>query len=193
MQAGLEPQVIVRAGANVVVHGSEGEQVKAETVDRWGLKVESKNKKIEIQIGGSGEVWAPAHSTVKIYAGKDLQVEGIHGRVDCAAGRNMTVRDIDWLGNASAGSKMNLHCTSLAEERPDFNAGSDLRLHVLDLKNARIQVKDLGGFWEGRIGDGEKLVLLKSGGNVTVVTDEEVTALPPDFILGNIEKPAEDN
>ncbi|HVM70527.1 MAG TPA: hypothetical protein VMT91_02125, partial [Anaerolineales bacterium] len=58
-----------------------------------------------------------------------------------------------------------------------------------DLTSARLRVKDIGGYWEARIGTGEKSVYLKSGGDVTLVTDQKVEAQPPEFILGKIEKP----
>jgi hypothetical protein len=70
-----------------------------------------------------------------------------------------------------------------------FSAGSDLRFQIADLTSARLRVKDIGGYWEARIGGGEKSVYLKSGGDVTFVTDQDVQALPPNYILGKIEKP----
>jgi hypothetical protein len=51
-------------------------------------------------------------------------------------------------------------------------------------------VKDVGGYWEARIGDGERAVYLKCGGDVTLVTDQKVEPLPPNYILGKIEKPS---
>jgi hypothetical protein len=65
-----------------------------------------------------------------------------------------------------------------------------MRFHVADLTSARLRVKDIGGYWEARIGAGEKSVYLKSGGDVTFVTDQAVEPQPPDYILGKIEKPA---
>jgi hypothetical protein len=72
-----------------------------------------------------------------------------------------------------------------------FKCGGDLRFHIHDLNNVRVRVRDLGGYWEARIGGGEKSVYLKSGGDVTLVTDQEVKPLPPNYILGRIEKPNE--
>ena len=40
-----------------------------------------------------------------------------------------------------------------------------------------------------RLGDGEKSVYLKCGGDATLVTDQKVEPLPPNYIVGNIEKP----
>jgi len=62
--------------------------------------------------------------------------------------------------------------------------------HVADLTSLRLRVKDIGGYWEARIGGGEKSVYLKSGGDITFVTDQKVEPLPPNYILENIEKPA---
>jgi hypothetical protein len=66
-----------------------------------------------------------------------------------------------------------------------------MRFHVADLTSARLRVKDLGGYWEARIGSSQKSVYLKSGGDVIFVTDQKVEALPPNYILGKIEAPAQ--
>jgi hypothetical protein len=189
--AGTNPTVIIKTGASVTVTGVEGERVSAQTGGRWGLKVVRKRKKevIEVQIGGSGEVTVPLASNLKVYAGKDLHVRDIRGRVDAYAGFKLSLQDVYCLGNASAGWTMDVDCQTLAGEQVTYTAGSDLRFHVQDLTSARLRVKDLGGYWEARIGQGEKSVYLKSGGDVTLVTDQKVEPLPPHYILGNIEKP----
>jgi len=84
---------------------------------------------------------------------------------------------------------MNLDCQTLLGEAVELKAGSDIRFHVQDLTSAHFRVKDIGGYWEARIGSGEKSVLLKSGGDVTLVTDQDIQPLPPHYILGKIEKP----
>jgi hypothetical protein len=84
---------------------------------------------------------------------------------------------------------MNLDCQTMLGDKVEFKAGRDLRFHVHELASALIRVKDIGGYWEARIGDGEKSVYLKCGGDATLVTDQKVEALPPDYILGKIEKP----
>ena len=58
------------------------------------------------------------------------------------------------------------------------------------LKDARIVVTDLGGTWEGMIGAGKVTLRLKAGGDAVLVTDQKVEAVPPDYILGQIEAPA---
>jgi hypothetical protein len=85
---------------------------------------------------------------------------------------------------------MDIDCQTMVGERVEFKAGRDIRFHVRDLTSARIRVKDLGGYWEARIGSGDRSISFKSGGDVTIVTDQEVEPLPPNYILGKIEKPA---
>lgn len=160
----------------------------------WRIKVPTLGEKkadevIEIQMGGSGSVLVPFESNLKVYAGKHIEVERIHGQVDAYSGLNLNLQGIYRLGNASAGWGMNIDSQTMLGKDVTFGAGRDLRFHVADLTSARLRVKDLGGYWEARIGGGEKSVYLKSGGDVTFVTDQKVEPLPPDYILGKIEKP----
>lgn len=145
---------------------------------------------IEVQMGGSGEVLVPFESNLKIYAGKDIDVQGIRGQVDAYSGLKLNMQNVHCLGNASAGWTMNLDCETFLGNNVEFKSGSDLRFHIQDLTSARLRVKDIGGYWEAYIGAGEKSVYLKSGGDVTLVTDQKVEPLPPNFILGKIEKPS---
>ena len=144
---------------------------------------------IEVKMGTSGEVLVPFSSNLKIYAGKDIDVQSVKGQVDAYAGLNLNLQDVYQLGNASAGRSMKIDCQSMLGSDVTYNAGRDLRFHVADLTSARLRVKDIGGYWEARIGAGEKSVYLKSGGEVTLVTDQKVEAQPPEYILGKIEKP----
>jgi hypothetical protein len=139
--AGTNPTVIIKTGASVTVTGVEGERVSAQTGGRWGLKVVRKRKKevIEVQIGGSGEVTVPLASNLKVYAGKDLHVRDIRGRVDAYAGFKLSLQDVYCLGNASAGWTMDVDCQTLAGEQVTYTAGSDLRFHVQDLTSARLR------------------------------------------------------
>jgi hypothetical protein len=163
----------------------------------WRIKVpnlgetKAENEVIEVQLGGSGEVFVPLSSSLKVYAGKDIEVQGIQGQVDAYSGLNLKLQNVYRLGNVSAGRVMNIDCQSMLGKDVTFRAGSDLRFHVTDLTSARLRVKDIGGYWEARIGDGEKSVYLKSGGDVTFVTDQKVEPLPPNYILGKIEKPSD--
>jgi hypothetical protein len=122
------------------------------------------NDLIEVLMGGSGEVLVPFSSNMKIYAGKDIDVQGIKGQVDAYSGLNLNLQDVYSLGNASAGGTMNIDCQTMIGMDVNFGAGGDLRFYVADLTSLRLRVKDIGGYWEARIGIGEKLVCLKSGG-----------------------------
>ena len=144
---------------------------------------------IEVQLGASGEVLVPFSSNLKIYAGRDIHVQGVRGQVDAYSGAKLDLQDVFGLGNVSAGWAMNIDCQTMSGNDVTFGAGSDIRFHVADLTSARLRVKDIGGYWEARIGSGEKSVYLKSGGDVTFVTDQNVEPLPPNYILGKIEKP----
>src|SRR6266511_2428099 len=162
----------------------------------WRIKVpnlgekRAENEVIEVQMGGSGEVFVPFSSNLKVYAGKDIEIQGIQGQVDAYSGLDMNLQNVYRLGNASAGRTMNIDCQTLLGNDVTFGAGSDLCFRIADLTSARLRVKDIGGYWEARIGGGEKSVYLKSGGDVTVVTDQTVEPLPPNYILGKIEQPS---
>jgi len=190
ISAGTTPNVVIKAGASVSVKGTNDNRVLVKTEDRWGLKVERKGDYITVQLGSDGEVSVPLASNVKIYAGKSIDAQSLKGQVDAYAGLHLTIRDVYCLGHASAGGKMDVDCQTICEEAITYTAGGDLRFHIQSLTNAHIRVNDLGGYWEGRIGDGLISVTLKAGGDVTLVTDQEVLALPPSYILGKIEKPA---
>ena len=154
-----------------------------------GEERRSKGEIIEIQMGGSGEVLVPFESNLKVYAGKDIDVQEIKGQVDAYSGLKLDLHNVYRLGNASAGGTMHIDCQTMIDQAATFGAGGDLRFRIADLTSVRLRVKDIGGYWEARIGSGEKSVYLKSGGDVTFVTDQKVEALPPDYILGKIEKP----
>jgi hypothetical protein len=143
---------------------------------------------IEVQMGGGGEVLVPFSSNLKIYAGKEIVVQGIKGQVSAYSGAKMDLQDIYCLKNASAGGAMSVDCQTLLGTTVEFTAGSDMRFHIAELISVRLRVKDIGGYWEARIGEGEKSVYLKAGGDVTFVTDQKGEPLPPDFILGKIER-----
>ena len=161
----------------------------------WRIKVPSLGEKkvendvIEVQFGGSGEVLVPLSSNLKVYAGKDIEVHGIQGQVDAYSGVDLSLENVYCLGNASAGRVMNIDCQTMLGNDVTFGAGSDLRFHITDLTSIRLRVKDIGGYWEARIGEGERSVYLKSGGDVIFVTAQTVEPLPPNYILGKIEKP----
>lgn len=216
--AGTHPTVIIKAGASVTVKGVEGDTVTASSESKWGLKVEKRSEAefararaavgetvlfdwrfkkpggsdaevIEVQLGASGEVLVPFDANLKVYTGMNIDVQGIRGQVDAVSGGKLSLRDVYCVGMASAGWSMSLDCQTMLGDSVEFKAGSDLRFYIHDLTSAYIRVKDLGGFWEAKIGAGEKSVSLKCGGDVTLVSAQKVEPLPPDYILGKIERP----
>ena len=146
---------------------------------------------IEIQFGGNGEVLVPFGANVKAYAGRDLDVQGLQGYVDVFSGGKLLLRNVYGLGSMHAGGNIDIDCQTMQNSQAEFKAGGDIRFCVRDLTSVRLRVKDLGGYWEAQIGTGEKSVYLKSGGDVTLVTDQAVEALPPNYVLGKIETPSE--
>ena len=144
---------------------------------------------IEVQVGGDAVVRVPYGSTVKVYAGRNVEVRDIRGAVTVNAGRDVQLSNVHTLIHASAGHAMDLDCETFAGDNVKFSAGRDLRFYIHDLSNAKIMVDDLGGYWEGVIGDGRRQIQLKAGGDVIVVTDQPVKAQSPDEILGHIESP----
>ncbi len=217
---GANQIIMIKVGGSVIVKGREGDQLTAETKGMGGLTVERRSEAeigraraalgdhvlfdvrlkrpgsagseevIEVKMGGSGEVLVPFESNIKVYAGKDIDVQGVRGQVDAYSGLKLNLQDVGRLGNASAGWTMNIDCQTMSGNDITFGAGSDLRFHIADLTSARLRVKDIGGYWEALIGSGEKSIYLKSGGDVTLVTNQKVEPLPPDYILGKIERPA---
>jgi hypothetical protein len=218
--AGTNQTIIIKVGGSVTVKGHDNELIVADSHDKWGLSIDRRSEAeigraraaigervlfdlrvkkptfgtsqevIEIQIAGSGDVLVPISSSLKVYAGKDIEVLDIQGQVDAYSGLDLKLKNVQVMGTVSAGRAMDIDCQTMIGKDVTYGAGSDLRFHVADLTSARLRVKDIGGYWEARIGDGEKSVYLKSGGDVTFVTDQAVEALPPNFILGMIERPA---
>ncbi len=79
---------------------------------------------------------------------------------------------------------MDVECETLVAGDAKFSSGHDLQ-------NARVIVNDIGGYWEGILGSGERKIRLIAGGDAILVTRQEVKAQPPDYVLGNIEIPVE--
>jgi len=211
--------IIKVGGSVSVKGQHDSDLIVADTRDKWGLSIDRRSEAeigraraaigervlfdlrlkkptlggskevIEIQITGSGDVLVPISSSLKIYAGKDIEVQDIQGQVDAYSGLNLKLKNVRILGTVSAGRVMDVDCQTMLGGDVTYGAGSDLRFHIADLTSLRLRVKDIGGYWEAHIGDGEKSVYLKSGGDVTFVTDQKVEALPPNFILGKIERP----
>jgi len=156
-----------------------------------GDKEKSKTgEAIEVQIGGEGKVRVPLGSRVKVYAGNGAQVSDIEGTVAIYSGGDVRVRNVRSLAHVSSGGAVDLECETIEGDAVKFEAGRDLRCYVRGLSSARVIVNDLGGAWEAVIGSGNVTVRLKAGGDVTLVTDQKVEAIPPNYILGQIERPA---
>ena len=220
--AGLNPTVIIRAGADVTVEGIDGDRVLAETPGRSGLQVRKASESewarlrakvgekvlfdlradlpkawrkdsdpdaIEVQVGGSGRVQVPQGSHVKLYTGRNAALHNVQGQVTVYSGRDAQLRGAGTLVHASSGGALDIDCQAVAGDELKLQAGRDLRCYIHTLDSARVLVSDLGGPWEGLIGDGRVTLRLKSGGDVTLVTEHEVRAQGPDFVIGRIEKP----
>jgi hypothetical protein len=187
--SGTAPVVVIHVGMDVVVHGVESDRVTVEANGWWGLELEKVQDEIKVQLGISGRVDVPYNSHVTVFAGKSIQIDGVRGDISAVTGLRVTIREGGRLMQASAGGSMDIDCAALGEREMKLEAGRDLRLWIRDLDSAHFFVTDLGGDWEGTIGAGEVLLTLHAGGDVTLVTEHEVTALPPHFILGKIEKP----
>ncbi len=180
-------------------HESEIGRIRAKVGDRilldMGVKVPAGRRKtgagevIQVEIGGSGKIHVSRTSNLKVYAGKSVEVSDIGNSVAVYAGGNVILRNVHSLVHASAGGAMDLDCEEVEGNDRKFEAGRDLRFYIRSLTNATVMINDAGGYWEVLLGDGRTKVRLTAGGDVTLVTDQEVRGRPPSYILGRIEKP----
>ncbi len=217
IQAGQAPTVIVKTSMDVRIEGWDAGRVFASTEHTRGLKIERGGRSargrvrararvgdhvlfdlsadllkrggkdvpddaIQVKAGGDALVRVPHGSTIVVYAGKSVEAREIRGSVTVYAGRDIRLRRVGTLVHVSAGREMDVECERLAEEDVKFSAGGDLR-------DVNIKVDDLGGYWEGVIGEGRSQIRLKAGGEVTLVTDQPVKGRSPDEVLGRIEAP----
>ncbi len=143
---------------------------------------------IEVQIGSNGKVLVPLGSRVKIYAGTNAEASDLHGSLAIFAGGSVRVRSVHAMIHGSAGGAFDVECETVDGNEVKLEAGRDLRCYIRDLTSARVVVSDLGGNWEGKIGEGKVTLQLKAGGDVTLVTDQNVEPVPPFNVLGQIEK-----
>jgi hypothetical protein len=160
-----------------------------QTDDRRGLKVERRGDQIEIQVGGNGSVKVPTGSDLKVYAGKSAEVRSILGQVTVYAGLDARIGSVRVLEHVSAGGVVDLDCETVAGEAVKFSAGRDLRCRIRRLSDVSYRVDDLGGNWQAFAGSGRTLVELKAGGDVTLVTDQELTSQSPNGLLGAVLRP----
>jgi hypothetical protein len=228
MLAGQTPTVVVRADGSVTVEGWDGDRVRADSKNRWGLRIERRRaadigreraraaigdrvlfdvsfdnpfnrsrrlvkhvqgEVVEVQLG-DGQVRVPFHSELIVYAGRDAEVRHIQGRVTATSGRDLKLQGVQVLHHAAAGGDLDIDCAALEGSELQFGAGRDLRFYVHDLTDAKVVIKDLGSYWEALLGEGRIKIKLSAGGDVTLVTDQEVKAQPPYYLLGNIERPS---
>ncbi len=163
--------------------------LRADLPRRW--RKDADPKAIEVEIHGSGRVQVPPGSSVKVYASGSVDLRDVGGRLSIYAGGDARLRGAGTLAHATAGRALDVECRALDGDSLKLEAGRDLRLWVRDLADARLLVSDLGGDWQGHIGAGRVTLRLKSGGDVTLVTEHEVVADGPDQVIGRIERPQE--
>ena len=154
------------------------------------LKKGQPGEVIEVQIGGSGKVHVPRSSKVKVYTGKNAEAQDIQGGVAVYAGRDARIRGVHTLIQATAGGSLDLECEEVAGDGVKFTAGRELRCYIRRLTDATFLIDDLGGHWEAVLGGGRTTIHLNAGGDVTLVTDQTVTGLPPYEAMGNVERPS---
>ncbi|NLG96141.1 MAG: hypothetical protein GX491_02155 [Chloroflexi bacterium] len=190
--AGETPNIVIRTGGDAVVKAWDSDRVLAESSSIWGLQVRRKEGKIEVQLGGSGQVFVPAGSNIGVYAGKSAEIQSVQGTISAFAGLDVRIHEGNLLAQAGAGRSMDIDCQTVVGKELRLNAGRDLRCWFRSLRDVRYLIDDLGGRWETVLGDGGTLIYLKAGGDVTLVTAGEVAGQPPDFILGKVERPQVD-
>jgi hypothetical protein len=189
---GNSPRLIIRSGGDVWIKGWDSERVQAEIKGPGGLQIKQRSGRVEIQVGGSGQVLAPYGSQVTVYCGKSAEIQEINGAVAAYAGHDLRIRQIHLLAHASAGKTLELDCDTVAGTDIQITAGQDLRCRIRQLRNARFRIDGLNGKWESVLGDGSVQVRLKAGGDVTLVTEHKLTNHAPDYLVGNVIPPQGD-
>lgn len=189
MLVGRHPTVVIRAGSEVEVAGWDSDRLEAVTESRLGLNVGRRRGVFDVQIGGGGVVRLPFGSAVTIYSGKSTTARQVYGNLTVYAGAGAFLREVGAIAHISAGSIVDVAAERLEGGDVQLTAGTDLRCAIRGLRDTRLLVSDLGGRWEGLIGEERARLRLKAGGDVTLVTDQIVQAQPPLYILGRIERP----
>jgi len=190
LQTKHAPQVTIRAGGDVRVEGWDRDQVSASTENRWGLKLEQHDEAGEVNIGFSGEVMLPFDSHIKVYAGKSVNARNIQGSLAVYAGWKVHIREVRTILHISAGGPVDFECDEVKGDDVKFAAGGNVRCHIRLLADARLMIHDARGYWEGVIGKGRVKIRFKSGGSVTLVTDQKIVPQPPHYLLGKLDKPS---
>ena len=149
------------------------------------LQKNADDEVLDVQLGDNGTVRVPRDSEVEVYAGRDINIQGVHGSAALYAGGNLIARDLHTLAQASAGGALDLESETVAGSDLKFTAGRDLRWYIRRLSDVVYLIDDLGGYWEAMLGEGRVRIRLKCGGDVTLVTDQPVYG----EMLGKIERP----
>jgi len=185
---GENPTVIVRAGGSARIEGADTDRVTASTESRWGLKVERRGDRIEVEAGGSCTVRVPFASEISVYTGKDAEILDIRNRIAIASvGGHLTIERAQRLAHAQCGRSMTIDCQEFEADRVKFEAGGNIRCHIANLVDTRVMIQDLGGKWELGFGSKRRTLQLKGGGDVTLVTGQTPDELPE--VFGQIEGP----
>lgn len=183
------PTLIVRTGGNIQVEGWDEQRVLVEADNQWGLKIQHKQGAIEVNFGGDGTLHIPVGSNLKVYSNREARITHITGVVTIYAGSDVLVEDVNAIAQASSGGQMTIDCETVFGNDIGLTATGDIRCRVRTLVNATLKVNDMGNYWEGKMGSGATTLQIKSGGAVTIITDQEIIAQPPYHVLGQIEKP----
>ncbi len=189
IQTGPTPTVVVRAGANVRVTGTDSDQVMALGPEPWGFRLEQRGDIVEAKSSVGADVSVPFGSNVTVYAGANAELNDIGGVIAVYAGANATIRNGGTLAHVSGGGNVNVDCVDFDGTDLKLSAGAHLRCYVRSLTDARLMVNDAMGYWEGIIGHGRVKLRLKAGGRATVVTDQAILAQPPHYTIGYVEPP----
>ena len=183
---GENPVVVIRAGGSARIEGTNTDQVTATTESRWGLKVERRGDRIEVEAGGSCTVRLPFSSEIKVYTSKDAEILDIRNRIAVASvGGHLTIERSNRLAHAQSGRSMKIDCEVFETDKIKFEAGGNLRCHIANLADTQVKIQDLGGKWELGFGSKRRTLQLKCGGDVTLVADQTPDELPE--VFGQIE------
>lgn len=183
---GENPTVIVRAGGSARIEGADTDRVTASTESRWGLKVERRGDRIEVEAGGSCTVRLPFSSEISVYTGRDAEILDSRHRIAIASvGGHLTIERANRLAHAQCGRSMTIDCEEFEADRIKFEAGGNIRCQIANLADTRVMIQDLGGKWELGFGSKRRTLQLKGGGDVTLVTDQTPDELPE--VFGQIE------
>jgi hypothetical protein len=190
---GKSPQVVIRAGGDVLVKGWEGDHVAAESSGIWGLEVKRKGDTIQVQIGGNGLLLVPYNSSVKVYSGRDCMLFDFNGVIAAYTGRDLQILQGNILTQASAGRAIDIDCRRAKERELKIEAGWHVRCWLREEQNVRYLVDDLGGKWQLIFGSGELLARVKAGGDVILVSEQEGINPWPERLPGKVIRPDEIN